>query len=66
MFFFSNLGTMMTKHKRRINTVARFKWKLAYTLIKNPQLFINRKDALMQIFKQKEVEVDKELAFTRI
>jgi len=56
----------MTKHKRRINTVARFKWKLAYTLIKNPQLFINRKDALMQIFKQKEVEVDKELASTRI
>lgn len=59
-------GTMMIKHNRRINTVARFKWKLAYTLIKNPQLFINRKDAMMQIFKQKELEVNTEQSSTRI
>lgn len=57
---------MMIKHNRRINTVARFKWKLAYTLIKNPQLFINRKDAMMQIFKQKELEVNTEQSSTRI
>ncbi|XP_063430922.1 receptor for retinol uptake stra6-like [Mytilus trossulus] len=51
-------GTMMIKPKRPINTVARFQWKLAYTLIKNPQLFIQRKDAMMQIFKQREIEAD--------
>ncbi|XP_052103959.1 receptor for retinol uptake stra6-like isoform X1 [Mytilus californianus] len=51
-------GTMMLKPKRPINTVARFKWKLAYTLIKNPQLFIQRKDAMMQIFKQREIEAE--------
>lgn len=52
------VGTMMIKPKRPINTVARFQWKLAYTLIKNPQLFIQRKDAMMQIFKQREIEAD--------